>query len=175
MWCLIITTRTKIRLCRYGRRGSTSRTTHSGEGFNVFGVVEKRVEGEITRLLVLIMKMTCVPNFRKLRYYHRTMGSLNRASDGFLAAWTVRVRYKVDHFKFAWPRPCFCDPKTWELVKHKNDRHVSGKVKSPLLALSEESGREINQPCCTTVSGRPPLDLGVRQDTSRPGSAGHDA
>ena len=61
----------------------------------------------------------------------------------------------------------------WELVKHKNDRHVPGKVKSPLLALSEESGREINQ---LAVSGRPPLglDLRVRQDTSRPGSAGHD-
>jgi hypothetical protein len=36
----------------------------------------------------------------------------------------------------------------WELVKHKNDRHVPGKVKSPLLALSEESGREIKSASC---------------------------
>ena len=37
----------------------------------------------------------------------------------------------------------FCDPEIWDLVKDKSDRHVTRKVKSPLLALREESGRVI--------------------------------
>ncbi len=118
--------------------GSTSRTTYSGEGFTTClewweassGCETDRKRGykcscesrkwdgmwmaelknesreEFPRLSVLITKM---PNFRKLVY--STMGSPNRACTPGRVSWTVRVRYKVDHFKFAWPRPCFCNPK----------------------------------------------------------------
>ena len=59
---------------------------------------------------------------------------------------------EVDQFKFAWPRPSFCDPKIWEAIiaKHKNDRHVPGNVKSPLsvLALSKVAEKRIESTSC---------------------------
>jgi hypothetical protein len=55
-----------------------------------------------------------------------TMGSPNRRAHCTprWVSWTVHVRDKADHFKFAWTRPRFRDPKIWEQGKHKNDRNV---------------------------------------------------
>jgi len=72
------------------------------------------LEGGIMRLLTLII----------VRLLGRTVTSVQCRS-----------------FQVHMATPRFCNPKIWELVKHKNDRHVPGEVKSPLLALCEEPGR----------------------------------
>ena len=70
----------------------------------------------------------------------------------------------------------FLQPKNtaaWELVKHRMIGMSLGRSRRRCLLWLRSREEKYNQ---LAASGRLPLglDLGVRQDTSRPGSAGHD-
>jgi hypothetical protein len=68
------------------------------------GRFEKRVEGGNTGLSVLITNDDLSAKLSEIMVSTRWDLRIGHAHpDG--------VRYKVDHFKFAWPRPCFLRPK----------------------------------------------------------------